>query len=84
VSHIVSNLKNYDTLPVDTQAVLDTLVAKEVIVQATNGAWFIMRIMPYRTLANVIEGAVLTFVDISRAKQSVKDNIQEGEEQKMV
>lgn len=84
VSHIVSNLKDYDTLPADTQAVLDTLVAKEVIVQATKGAWFIMRIMPYRTIANVIEGAVLTFVDISRAKQSVKDNIQEGEEQKMV
>jgi two-component system CheB/CheR fusion protein len=83
VSHIVSNLKDYDTLPADTQAVLDTLVAKEVIVQTTNDAWFIMRIMPYRTLANVIEGAVLTFVDISRARQVIMDTLQTGVTQKM-
>jgi two-component system CheB/CheR fusion protein len=29
------------------------------------GKWFMMRIMPYRTLNNVIEGAVITFVDIT-------------------
>jgi len=31
--------------------------------------WFKVRIMPYRTVANVIEGAVITFVDITAAKQ---------------
>jgi two-component system CheB/CheR fusion protein len=37
-------------------------------VAATDGRWFSVRIMPYRTLANAVNGAVLTFVDISSAK----------------
>jgi two-component system, chemotaxis family, CheB/CheR fusion protein len=68
VGHIVSNLIGYDRLPADTQAVLDTLISKEVEVQTRSGAWYSMRIQPYRTLGNVIEGAVITFVDISAAK----------------
>jgi two-component system, chemotaxis family, CheB/CheR fusion protein len=68
VGHIASNLVNYDDLLVDTQAVLDTLIPKELEVQTKTGAWYTMRIQPYRTLHNVIEGAVITFTDISRAK----------------
>jgi two-component system CheB/CheR fusion protein len=30
--------------------------------------WFQVKIMPYRTLENVIDGVVITFNDISRAK----------------
>jgi two-component system CheB/CheR fusion protein len=37
-------------------------------VAASDGRWFSVRIMPYRTLANAVNGAVLTFVDISAAK----------------
>jgi two-component system CheB/CheR fusion protein len=37
-------------------------------VAASDGRWFSVRIMPYRTLANAVNGAVLTFVDISTAK----------------
>jgi two-component system, chemotaxis family, CheB/CheR fusion protein len=70
VGHIVSNLAGYNTLPEDTQAVLDTLSPKEVEVQTRTGAWYTMRILPYRTLDNVIEGAVITFVDISAAKRA--------------
>ncbi|MFP4035694.1 MAG: ATP-binding protein, partial [Desulfovermiculus sp.] len=69
----VSNLVGYDTLPEDTQAVLDTLVPKEVEVQTKAGVWYTMRILPYRTLENVIEGAVITFVDISKAKKAQED-----------
>ncbi|MCX5732697.1 MAG: PAS domain-containing protein [candidate division NC10 bacterium] len=65
VGHIVSNLVGYDCLVADTQAVLNTLVPKEVDVQTTAGKWFKMNIQPYRTLDNVIEGAVITFVDIT-------------------
>jgi PAS domain-containing protein len=70
VGHIVSNLIGYNTLPEDTQDVLDTLSPKEVEVQTRTGAWYMMRILPYRTLDNVIEGAVITFVDISAAKRA--------------
>ena len=70
VGHIVSNLVGYDRLVADMQAVLDTLVPKEVEVQTTEGKWYTMRIQPYRTLDNVIEGAVITFVDITEMKQT--------------
>ena len=70
VGHIVSNLRNYDDLVDDVQAVLDTLATKEAEVQSIGGAWFLMRIQPYRTLENVIEGVVITFVDISVRKQA--------------
>jgi two-component system CheB/CheR fusion protein len=68
VGHIVSNLKGYDRLPQDVQAVLDTLLPREAQVQTAEGKWYTMRILPYRTLDNVIEGAVITFVDITERK----------------
>ena len=65
VAHTVSNLVSYTSLVADAKEVLDTLIPKEVEVQTTEGAWYKMRIQPYRTLDNVIEGAVITFVDIT-------------------
>ena len=65
VAHTVSNLVGYDRLVADAQGVLDTLVPNEVDVQTTEGSWYTMRIQPYRTLDNVIEGAVITFVDVT-------------------
>ncbi len=69
VGHIVSNLMGYNQLLTASQAVLDTLVPQEVEVQTQAGRWYTMRIQPYRTLDNVIEGVVLTFVDITARKQ---------------
>jgi two-component system, chemotaxis family, CheB/CheR fusion protein len=65
VSHIVSNLVGYDRLVADVQAVLTTLVPKEIDVQTLEPKNYTMRIQPYRTLDNVIEGAVITFTDIT-------------------
>ncbi len=65
VAHTVSNFVGYDRLVADAQDVLDTLVPKELEVQTTDGKWFSMRVRPYRTIENVIEGAVLTFTDIT-------------------
>jgi two-component system CheB/CheR fusion protein len=70
VGHIVSNLKGYDRLPQDVQGVLDTLLPKEAEVQTAEGKWYAMRILPYRTIDNVIEGAVITFVDITDMAQT--------------
>ena len=66
VAHVVTNLIGYDDLVADTQAVLDTLVPKELRVQTKAGRWYNLAIQPYRTLDNVIEGAVMTFVDITK------------------
>ncbi len=79
VTHIVSNLVGYDHLVEDIKAVLDTLVSKEVEVQTRMGSWYTMSILPYRTLDNVIEGAVLTFVDITEMKKS-RDELKRSQE----
>ena len=70
VGHIVSNLVGYDRLVADAQAVLDSLIPRELEVQTQTGAWFLLRIRPYRTQENVIEGAVLTFTDITELKKA--------------
>jgi len=70
VRHIVSNLVGYDGLVADAQAVLDTLTPKETDVQTLEGKWYTMRIRPYRTLDNVIEGVVITFFDITEMKKT--------------
>jgi two-component system CheB/CheR fusion protein len=67
VAHIVSNMVGYDQLTADIQAVLDSLIPTQRDVQTLDAAWYTMRILPYRTLDNTIEGAVLTFADISEA-----------------
>ncbi len=68
VGHVVSNLAGYDRLVEDVKAVLDTLVPKEIEVQTKSGAWHLLRIRPYRTLENVIEGAVITFTEITEMR----------------
>jgi len=70
VGHLLSNLVGYDRLVTDTQAVLDTLIPRELEVQTTTGVWYALRIHPYRTLENVIEGAVITFVDLTEIVQA--------------
>jgi two-component system, chemotaxis family, CheB/CheR fusion protein len=70
VGHFASNLVGYNSLLVDTQSVLNTLIPKEVEVQTTDGAWYMMRILPYRTVDNVIEGAVINFVTITEIVQT--------------
>jgi two-component system CheB/CheR fusion protein len=69
VGDIVSNLVGYDRLVTDVQQVLDTLVPIETELQTRNGSWFLLQIRPYRTLENVIEGAVITFFDITEMKR---------------
>jgi two-component system CheB/CheR fusion protein len=69
VNHIVSNLVGYDRLMDDIQTVLKDLVPKEDEVRTKAGAWYLLRIQPYRTLENVIEGAVITFIDITKKRR---------------
>ena len=42
-------------------------------VPTVDGRWFIVRIMPYRTLDNVIDGVVITFLDVTKAKKLEAD-----------
>jgi two-component system, chemotaxis family, CheB/CheR fusion protein len=67
-AHIVASLK-YDRVLDDAKAVLDTLLPREAQVQADNDHWYHMRVLPYRTTDNVIDGVVMTFTDISAQKK---------------
>lgn len=67
ITDIVSQLQ-YPDLAQDAREVMSTLVFKVRDVATTPGAWFRVRIMPYRTQENRIDGLVITFVDISASK----------------
>jgi two-component system CheB/CheR fusion protein len=56
------------TLPADVREVLLTLASIEKPVSSTDGRWFSLRIMPYRTIDDRIDGVVITFADITVAK----------------
>lgn len=72
IADLVSTLR-YDTLVNDAREVLDTLIFKETEVQSEGDASYLMRILPYRTTENVIEGLVLTFVDITTVRRLQKN-----------
>ncbi|MDC0935484.1 chemotaxis protein CheB [Pirellulales bacterium] len=67
VGRPLSDLKSslqHDTLENDAREVLRTLVFREVEIETLDGQRYQMRIMPYRTTRNVINGLVITFVNI--------------------
>jgi len=67
ITDIASDLI-YSRLEEDAREVLRTLVSHEQPLATRNGHWFLMRILPYRTLENMIDGVVITFVDITASK----------------
>jgi two-component system CheB/CheR fusion protein len=68
LSELASTLL-YPELHADVKETLRTLAFSEKQIATNDGHWFTVRIMPYRTLANVIQGVVITFVDITVAKE---------------
>jgi two-component system CheB/CheR fusion protein len=50
----------------EAQEVIDSLIPREREVRTADNSWYLVRIQPYRTLENSIEGVVLTFTDITR------------------
>jgi two-component system CheB/CheR fusion protein len=71
--HFSANLVGYDRLGADLREVLDTLAHKAIEVHTPEGQRYTMRMQPYRTLDNVVEGAVITFIDITDIRRSEAD-----------
>jgi len=67
ITDIVATL-DYPGLAEDAHEVLKTLAFVEKQVSARDKRWFTVRIMPYRTQENRIDGVVITFTDITVAK----------------
>ena len=68
LSDIVSDLL-YPGMIDEAREVLRTLAFSEKQIAATDGRWFTVRIMPYRTMEDVIVGVVITFSNITAAKR---------------
>ena len=67
IGHLACSLMDADLEKFGRQ-VLDDLAVRENEVQSKDGLHYIMRVRPYRTTANVIEGVVVTFENITRRK----------------
>ncbi|HSN13884.1 MAG TPA: PAS domain-containing protein [Anaeromyxobacteraceae bacterium] len=65
LADIKSNLVDDDLLA-EAQSVLDTLQPVEREVRCTDGARYLARLLPYRTVDNAIRGVVMTFTDITK------------------
>jgi two-component system CheB/CheR fusion protein len=67
ITHIVSNF-DYPAVENDIMEVVESLKGRELEVKTRKDEWYNLRIMPYRTLDNFINGAVLTFYKITPIK----------------
>jgi len=68
----------YPGLSDDALEVLRTLVFIQKEIPARDGRWFLVRIMPYRTFDDRIEGLVITFINISDHKK-IEEKLLESE-----
>ncbi|MBE0489316.1 MAG: PAS domain-containing protein [Halomonas sp.] len=78
LSDLTSSLL-YPELNDDALVTLNTLEFSEKQILTTDGRWFTVRIMPYRRLDNVIDGVVITLVDITATKeleQTLRKNLE--------
>lgn len=60
----------YDDLESDAKKVLKSLAPMEVEIRTLDDHWLLMRIRPYRTIENVIDGVVVTLADVTELKRT--------------
>jgi two-component system CheB/CheR fusion protein len=70
----------YDRLPADALQVMRDLAPVEREVRSAAGSWFLMRLRPYRTTDDKIDGVVVTFVDIT-GRRRTEEALRQSDEQ---
>ncbi|HMD34656.1 MAG TPA: CheR family methyltransferase, partial [Vicinamibacterales bacterium] len=78
LSDITSTIRDAD-IHRDVRAVLDRLSNIEREVQSENGRWHLMRMLPYRTNDNRIDGVVVTFQDITE-RRTAETRVRQADE----
>ena len=78
LSDITHTLRDVN-IHADVKSVLDQLQNVEREVETEDGHWHLMRVLPYRTTDNRIDGVVLTFQDIT-ARRSAEQHVRRSEE----
>ncbi|MFL5258347.1 MAG: chemotaxis protein CheB [Hyphomicrobiales bacterium] len=79
ITDFTHNLE-YGALAEDARAVLGNLIPIEREVQSRSGRWYLMRMRPYRTVEDKIDGVVITFLDITE-RLRVEEALRHSEEQ---
>ena len=69
ISHISKNFNDADMLR-DAKFVLDKLTPREKALRTHDGHWYMLRMAPYRTQDNRIDGVVLNFIDITERQRA--------------
>jgi len=77
VTDLGTNVQDGNSIFKNARQVLDTLAVREKQVQIANGDWYLMRILPYRTSDNRIDGVAITFVNITNIKH-LEQSLQES------
>jgi two-component system CheB/CheR fusion protein len=79
----ISSKLHYTGIAQDIADVLQTLVTREAQVQADDGSWYQMKILPYRTVDNIIDGVVIAFSDITALKE-LEETLRVHEEETLI
>ena len=72
ISDLTHKMEN-DQFLEDAERVLRTLIPAEREFMREDGHWFLMRLRPYRTIEDRIEGVVITFIDVSQLKATEQE-----------
>jgi two-component system, chemotaxis family, CheB/CheR fusion protein len=78
LSDITSNLM-YERVHEDAQQVLDHLQTIDREIPTRDGGWVYMRLRPYRTTDDRIDGVVITFQDVTERRRA-EERVRQGEE----
>jgi two-component system CheB/CheR fusion protein len=66
----ITHRLDYESLADDAADAFQSLQVIEREVRTEDGKWYLARVLPYRTAEDRIDGAVLTFVDITRRRRA--------------
>ncbi len=80
----ITHRLDYDELAADATRVFESLGLIEREVPSLDGRWFIARLLPYRTTEDRIDGAVLTFIEITARRQAEQALREEEERMRLV
>lgn len=71
IKHLAHSLPGIDLASYGEQVLRD-LAVREVEVESRDGRFYVMRVRPYRTVGNVIDGVVMTFENVTRLKKAAE------------
>lgn len=74
----ITHRLEYDKLADDAAEAFDSLRLIERELKSNDGRWYLARFVPYRTTEDRIDGAVLSFIDVTDRRQA-EDRLREGE-----